>query len=417
MGVVAQVSRDLILDAFVQASELWEFRRSVAQSWVHDLVDLVSIDDRLRALVDCLVAAEGDGWALIEDLLSRHMTAGSAFVATVVGGLSGERERLEWSVAHHVRREQFSVPLRAALGWLPFHRLADALEHWGQYQNLRWRALAIAGYCAHRYAPPEAWVRNAIEGPCEAWQREGLLAAGLFGLGPMESLADAHARAQSFDIRFEAARAWLRRRGGLASRVMWRHALGGGDHAEVAAELALRHIPPGIAARWVREADCDSHLTVAVLRGMASTGSPRFVPLLLDALDNAELAPIAGYCLYTMTGLNLDAEPGFAVEPPVHVWTDLPFPDAALVRQWWTRQRRRFGRGGRWLLGQPRDVDGCRHALSSGSQHVRWLVADDLRRRCGSQTLPMDVAAPAWRQRRWLAAARVDATPSKRGWW
>lgn len=359
-------------------------------------------------------ARVGQGWALIEDLLSRHITSGAAFIATVVGGLSGERERLEWSVAHHIRREEFSLPLRAALGWLPFHAIAEALEQWAQYRDLRWRGLAIAGDCAHPYAPPEAWARNAIEGPCEVWQREGLHAAEFFPFDLLMPIAAAHENAQSFDVRFEAARAWLRRRGALGPQVMWRHALDGGPHAELAAELALRHVPIPIAAQWLPEADRNPNLMAAALRGVASTGSPRFVPLLLDVLDDLGMAPLAAYGLYTITGLDLDAEPGFAVEPPASVWTNLPFPNVALVRQWWMTHRHGFERDVRWLLGRRRDVDGYRHALTHGPQHVRGLVADDLRRLSGSKTLPMNVTAPAWRQRRWLAAAQADATCSKR---
>jgi len=252
----------------------------------------------------------------------------------------------------------------------------------------------------------------ALDQSNEMWQREGIRAAGLFPFTPLAPIVAAFQRSRSHDIQFEAARTLLRCNVTLAREMLWEHALLGGPHSEAAAVLACRDAPLDTVAVWTSLAQRSTpQLQNAALLAMGSTGSLRFVPALLDALDDPTVAQSAGYGFYLITGLNLETCEAVTDRPLVP--TAPPFPHPGMVRQWWSVHRHLFDPDTRWFVGHGHDVHGVRDVLSVGMQHARALAADDLRRLRGAATVPMNVAAPAWRQYRWLMRGYAAAAAAK----
>jgi uncharacterized protein (TIGR02270 family) len=79
----------------------------------------------------------------------------------------------------------------------------------------------------------------------------------------------------------------------------------------------------------------------------------------------------------------------------------LPWPDAARLQDWWAGNAARLAPGQRWFMGEAPSAASCARVLREGYQRQRWaatLWAAVLKP--GTRIFP--VAAPTWRQKRWL---------------
>lgn len=148
---------------------------------------------------------------------------------------------------------------------------------------------------------------------------------------------------------------------------------------------------------------------------------------LLEPLDSAATTPrwrglLSALGWVSATGVDLSArgleslEPRASVEagddktPPIDLDEDdsLPWPDAARVQAWWQQQRAGLldagaAAGGRLLADRPRDAATAAHLLAHGTQRLRAHAAL-LHAVLRPQAPLLPVAAPAWRQRRWITA-------------
>ena len=169
----------------------------------------------------------------------------------------------------------------------------------------------------------------------------------------------------------------------------------GAARSEDAAELAVRQVPTTIACALLEQANRDPASRRVTLVGAAAVGSPACVPLMLDALDEPDLAPLARFGLRVVLGLGVDH-----TDLPAELGLEHPTSDS--VRQWWHEHRTRFDPRARYLLGHPMGLGALRTALRLGPQAVRSWVAHDLSRLHGAPHVPFEVDAPAWRQQRLL---------------
>ena len=86
---------------------------------------------------------------------------------------------------------------------------------------------------------------------------------------------------------------------------------------------------------------------------------------------------------------------------------NLPWPDPIKINKWWEANQHLFINGERYFMGRSASSEHCRQVLKTGYQRQRIAAAEYL---CllspGEQLFP--VAAPAWRQKRWLDGMVVD---------
>jgi uncharacterized protein (TIGR02270 family) len=164
-----------------------------------------------------------------------------------------------------------------------------------------------------------------------------------------------------------------------------------------------------------------------VIRGAGLSGQLQYVPWLIDRCNDPLVARLAGESLSNMFGIDLDGEGLTGSKPPPldgkdptplgdsdapDEDEDLPWPDMAKVQTWWQSNARRFPAGTRYFMGQPLSVHHCIAVLKTGNQRQRALAA--MHASFLSPATPIfNVAAPAWRQRRWLA--RLGQGDSKGG--
>lgn len=203
-----------------------------------------------------------------------------------------------------------------------------------------------------------------------------------------------------------------------------------GSHASPAAlDLAFAALAPAAASEWTRQISADAAGTPADrplqrlrLRAIGLLGDPRFVPWLIEQMADPALARLAGEALVWITGVDmttaglewLDSRPADDADDDEDAAIELdeddslPWPDAARVQAWWQRhgdalRSAAIATGGRLLAGRPRDGATAAYLLVHGTQRLRAHAAL-LLAVLQPQTTLMPVAAPAWRQQRWLSA-------------
>ncbi|MEX1361524.1 MAG: hypothetical protein AB1Z98_00235 [Nannocystaceae bacterium] len=405
MVALSRIREDVVFEHIASLAGLWCDRCSVVRSRTHDLVDLIRLDAKLRSHLDGLEAAGTVGWELaLEAALWRE--PGNAFVLLAVAGLRGDRDQLESTVARFVYEDRLWPALVSALAWLPSPLVAPMIDDWLEYDGPRWRALGLASSVARRRDPRGAVGRGLLDHSLDV-VRHAVRACEVFGCRTMIPTLRALVDRAGLELVVTRALTVLGDLDGPAR--LWAFARRGLEHAEDAAELAMRYVSVATASPWLHHAAGDPALRRVVLVGAAATGSPACVRWLLDAVHDPEVAALAGFGLYAMLGLDLDAS-GLALEPESSNDLELPYPDGEGVEQWWQQHAKRFDHGRRYLLGRPLDTGVLREALLRAPQRLRWLAAHDLHRLRIRHSVPFEVDAPGWRQQRWLGG--LAAGPS-----
>jgi uncharacterized protein (TIGR02270 family) len=174
----------------------------------------------------------------------------------------------------------------------------------------------------------------------------------------------------------------------------------------VALELALRCGDPDWAREVVRSLAASAASRREAIQAVGIFGDPTAIPWVLEYLDDPEYGRVAGEAISTITGadlafLNLTADaPDDAETLPED--SELPLPNAAAVREWWTQHRPDFVGGRRHLCGVPVTAAGARHVLVNGYQRQRAAAALELAYHSESGVFRVD-ARGDW-QRRALSA-------------
>ena len=189
-----------------------------------------------------------------------------------------------------------------------------------------------------------------------------------------------------------------------------------------AASLALRRVELDSALSWhARLVSDPARIRFAILAA-GTLGEPSLLPWLISLMDQFPLARLAGESFTMITGADLayrdleqkppeDFNAGPTEDPAddnVEMDPDenLPWPDPALVQQWWDANRGRFQNGTRYLLGNPITDDWLRIVLRDGRQRQRAAAALEIALRNPGQPL-FNVKAPGFRQQQLLGKSEV----------
>jgi uncharacterized protein (TIGR02270 family) len=406
------VLHDIVEQHAHEAAFCWTTRDDAAHSPAYDLLELCELDDRLECHLDGLRAAGDAGWALCLAALDEP-EPGSVFVAALQAV-----ERADWqSFARTLdaagERAAGARELAAALGWLPFDRLA-----------LVWKGMLSPG------APP-LLVRLGIAG--HAIHRRGLGAI----LSESTAAPDAELRARAFraigelqrhdlkhDLRSgyadadEACRFWAAWSGALlrdaqAHPVLVALAEASERFGVRAAEIAARTLDPAEARSSLQALAARGPAALrAAIAGAGALGDPALAPWLASLLEDPEHARAAAWSLSQMLNANvaaeLDGKPpaGFASGPTddpddedvaMDREEDLPWPDPARLVAWYEARAGSFEPGTRYFLGQPIGPTWLRQLLRSANQRARAGAAIELCLRHRDEPL-FEVRAPGYVQ-------------------
>ncbi|SFQ42815.1 TIGR02270 family protein [Variovorax sp. 770b2] len=389
---------------------------------------LASFDERIDAHIAWLRTTDAEGWkaciACAEDA-----GPGGLFAPTVLAVESGDtmhvRQVLAAAAGVQVEDEVCDASLVGAFGWVSSKALQGLVVKMAAADSPLARYLAAAAMHLHR-TPPGDLLWALLDDGDDAVRARALQLAGEVGvLGSIDRVREnlAHGNAQ---VRFRAACAAVLL-GETHPALGMLQDIAGGATAEAPEALALflRAADPsrvrdvlGRMTRDVQGAEGRPALR-RLIEACGTAGDAQLVPWLIRQLDDPASARIAGEALRTVTGLSVQASSragasagrgsrGLTDDPDddnvaEDEDADLPWPDAEAIMRWWQADGHVFAPGVRYFLGRPPDMAHCVRVLRHGHQRQRAAAAQHL---CllqpGTPLFP--VAAPAWRQRRWLDA-------------
>ncbi|MGC4061925.1 MAG: TIGR02270 family protein [Aquabacterium sp.] len=406
------------------------------------------LDDRIAAHMDGLMGAGEAGLALLTESLDTP-SSGNVFALAVCALQSRDAASLTRLVTLAATLPEAERGLLSALGWVSSEDLQGTVRALLGSKVPIHRAWALAACAMHR-VDPGAVLAQAVQDAdagvrARAWRVAGQLgrrdladAARLAVSQHASSAHDEHATVvlgaggvRADDQADKRAAAWALTLWGMGQNELVRQALIAAPSAspdqawpeQDAHRLATMAAPMDWGRDQVRALAAKAEASMPAKRRMmrmaAWVGDVQVVPWLIHHMADDNWARLAGEAFSLITGADLAAlslerkppeglAPGPNDDPEDHdVAMDeddsLPWPDQARVKAWWQAQAARFTVGQRYFAGEPPSAGHAIHVLKTAGQRQRIMAAEYL---CllnpGSMMLP--VAAPAWRQSRWLDA-------------
>jgi uncharacterized protein (TIGR02270 family) len=137
----------------------------------------------------------------------------------------------------------------------------------------------------------------------------------------------------------------------------------------------------------------------------------------MEYMSIPEMARVAGESFTMITGVDIAYEDlegewpeGFEAGPTeepededveMDPDEDLPWPEPKLIHEWWSKNKKNFRNGTRYLCGKPISEQQCQHVLRNGYQRQRAAAAIELAMMKPGQPL-FEVRAPGFRQQQLL---------------
>lgn len=388
------------------------------------LLQLARLDERIAAHLDGLAVAGRHGTALCLAALERP-AAGEVFALAVRALELRDSRLLGHALALVPALPEAWRGLASALGWVSAARLQGVVSGLLGAAEPTQRALGLAACRMHR-VDPGAVLPPLLDDADPLVRAAALRAAGELGRIDLLEAARAAIADGAAAVALQAATACclLGARGRVPHELASR-AIAAGTAGAGALALALAAQEPEAARELVQRlapaAQADAGQRRRLVRAVGWLGDAQFVPWLIERMAEPELARLAGEAFCWITGAELDrleletlqapAQPGPAPEDPqedgiaLDEDDSLPWPDVPKVQAWWQRQSAQHdaaSAGQRLFEGQPPNLARALDVLRSGTQRrraqaARWICV----LQPGRPLFP--VAAPAQRQRRWLA--------------
>jgi uncharacterized protein (TIGR02270 family) len=381
---------------------------------------ILQFDRRLLAHLDGLTLAGEAGVALRETALESP-SAGAVFAVSVSALEHRDASRLDRSIALAQAVPSVREGLSSAFGWVERSRLqgtvADLLADRDGFR----RGLGIAACAMHRVDPGLAAGR-LVRQDDPAVRARALRTAGQLGSTDLRAACVSAAREDS-DPEAQFWSTWaavlLGDRAVALDLLMARGFVDGGAHRARAFRLALQAVGTSAAHAALQKLAGDPAQKRRVIEGSGIAGDPAYVPWLIHHMTKPATARLAGEAFSLITGAHLGASaldrpapidldtgpndnpdyPDLATDPD----GELAWPDAGRIEAWWAAHGSRFQKGARYFMGAPLTRAHCIDVLRNGCQRQRILAAHYLTLLDPGTPL-FNTSAPAWRQRRELAA-------------
>ncbi|RST46400.1 TIGR02270 family protein [Variovorax sp. DXTD-1] len=392
------------------------------------LARLAGFDERIDAHIALLRTTDAEGWSACI-ACAADAGPGGLFAPTVLAVESGDatqlREVLAAAAGVEVADGVCDASLVDAFGWVSSNALRGLVVKMATAGAPLARYLAAAAMHLHR-TPPGDLLWALLDDSDDAVRARALQLAGEVGVADCIDRVRENLAHGSTQVRFRAACAALML-GEAHPALDVLEQMAGGATAEAPEALALflraadlprvRHVL-GQMTQAVQGSEGRPALR-RLIEACGTAGDAQLVPWLMRQLDDPASARIAGEALRTITGLSVQASSragasagrgsrGLTDDPDDDKVAededaDLPWPDVQAIARWWQADGHIFTPGVRYFLGRPPDETHCVRVLRHGHQRQRAAAAQHL---CllqpGTPLFP--VAAPAWRQRRWLDA-------------
>ena len=416
-----------------EAATLRHQRTRLVRAPQGGLPALWRLDERIEAHLDGLAVAGGAGLAACRaglDGAAAGDALGPSFALGVLALRMHNEPVLELLFELAGPRSDVRQGLASAFGWVSADTLQGVVRRTLASPLPQARAVALAACRMHRVDPGPA-LAVALTDSDATLRVAALRAAG--HLGRLDLLPQVCSALGAADPDAAYWAAWSACRLGerqASMPVLLAASQQPGAAGEAALALLMATASDEQAQDLARtlSAVAQSHPTSAAkrrrVRAIALLGDTRFVPWLLDRMDEPALARLAAQALCWITGADLSTLELERLDAPVSATAaataaddandpdvaldddeGLPWPDAAGVRAWWGRAPLgQAPHAPRLFMGQALAGGATQTVLLQGQQDQRAYAALLLATQQPGSML-FAVAAPSWRQQRWLLAA------------
>lgn len=423
------MSRKLVLPVLQQhiddLASLRQTRAVLLRAPHAQLHRLRRMDDRIAAHLDGIAVAGEAGLKLLESA-SAELSLGALFALSVQALQCRDAAVLQRVVALSATSPEAERGFLSALGWVSSEDLQGTVRALLGSQGAVHRAWGLAACAMHRVDPGPV-LAQALQDADPVVQAQAWRVAGQMGrVGLAEAVR--YVLHQPAQVGHEAVRQWA----------SWALTLWGGGSDDLvrsallvpingmACEAAQRLATMASPMDWGRDqvravaarADSSPPHKRRMLRLAGWVGDGQVIPWLIGFMADDTWARLAGEAFSLITGadlalLDLERKPPEGIDfgpndnpedEDVALDEDdsLPWPDQAKVQAWWQAHAQRFAPGQRYFVGAPPSPAHCIEVLKTKGQRQRIMAAQYLcLLRPGTKLFP--VAAPAWRQTRWLA--------------
>jgi len=386
--IAALIHDEVVAQHVEEAAFLWTLRHRAADDAHYRLDDLAALDRRVEAHLSGLRAAGDVGWNMCRTALE-DAGPGQVFAMGVLAFDAGDRRRMHDALLAACASPGLRCGLVAALGWLPYARIAPWLQLLLASKASEHRWIGISAAAAHRHDPGRV-LPDALEADDAFVRARALRAAGELKRVDLAAQIHAHLRDEDPAARFWAAWSAVLLLRDRAAVEALKQATEAADAFSIPAlQLVLRVMPAADAKAWIRTLTTRSEQPRLTISATGTFGDPAAVPWLIEQMKRPELARLAGEAFSQITGadlayLDLDQDPPAPLAQavpgddglvPLDNDTNLPWPDPFKVVRWWKRNRAGFSAGSRYLCGQAVHPSTLATVLLKGRQRQRAAAA------------------------------------------
>lgn len=411
--ISALVNKDVVTQHAEDAAFLWLLRDQAVLAPNYSVKDLADLDERVEANIDGLRIAKEFGWNLCEDALANE-EPGEVFAAGVLAFESKDKKRIQKVLAIGCSSYELMRGLISALGWIPFKQIEDLITKFLDSENMAVRAIGISAFAAHREDPGISLQKAIIDHEPQL-RRCAIKAAGRLGRVDLLRFILQCISDKDDNCRFFSA--WSAARLGERSihilDKLKEFAATSGPLARPSLDIVLRCMALPGAKKWQQQLLENPGTRRQGVIGIGVIGDPCLIEKLIPLMEEEEFARVAGEAFSNITGIDLEYEnldqdqpKGFEAGPneepededvALDTDEDLPWPSPKLVMDWWTKHKKDFKPGKRYLRGQEITKKSLINTLIQGNQRQRSTAAMELALREPSQPL-FEVCAQGKRQ-------------------
>lgn len=400
-----------------EAAVLWVHRRVAVGAPHYSLQDLADLDKRINKHLDGLRVGKDAGWTAALEAASSG-EPGDLFPASLLAFENGDSQRIAAAMESLDAAPEALPGLASSLGWLPFDKIEKHLDLMLESSSPLRRAAGLLGFVLHRQNAGPAFTR-ALADPDAALRARALRSVGELGRRDLVP-----ALQKAFTDEDPQCRAWA-----LWSAVLLgdTHAIGplkatallGSKLAEPVLQVLMRRMDTRNASDYLHRLSRTPGCERLAIQAAGILGDPANLPWLLDHMQSAPLARIAGEAFTRITGVDLaledleqDAPEDFEAGPTedprdenvaLDDDEDLPWPSPPLIQAWMQRHGGSWNPGSRCFLGKAMGEDYLQTVLQQGFQRHRRDAALELAIRCPGTPL-FNTSAPGFRQKTQIPA-------------
>lgn len=380
-----------------EASFLWELRSGAVKQPHYHPSDIKVLEQRIQAHLDGLLTAPEIAWRICKEALE-DMGPGEVFTASVVAFRRRDRSEIREVIETALLSHDAVKGLISAMAWLPSQISRPWTDRFLQSKNVDHNYLAVA-VCSLRREDPGDHLTRFLRRH-DALNHGSLRARCLRIIGELKRHDLIPALNQGLacdneDVAFWANWSAILLGNKAVVKNMESYFVSDSPHHDRALDIAFRALSMEHARGWISRLASDSRNLRSVIKAIGVLGDPHFAGWLIHQMENPLHARLAGESFTMITGIDLEQHelnqaPADQEDYDAIVMEDenLPWPDAARIRDYWNSVSDKYTPGTRYLLGKPVEPEFLKDKTESVQQRHRRAIALELALRETDEILP-----------------------------